>query len=65
MGDLLGRLASYFKIRYAIMLIPVCGFAVYDSVFQSFSSILGVLRDAYPDVPVRSEERRVGKECGS
>jgi len=52
MGDLLGRLASYFKIRYAIMLIPVCGFAVYDSVFQSFSSILGVLRDAYPDVPV-------------
>lgn len=52
MGDGLGKLASYFKIRYAIMLIPVCGFAIYDSVFQSFSSILGVLRDAYPDVPV-------------
>ncbi|MCI2241265.1 MFS transporter [Adlercreutzia faecimuris] len=52
MGDLLGKLTSYFKIRYAIMLVPVCGFAIYDSVFQSFSSILGVLRNAYPDVPV-------------
>ncbi|MCI8468155.1 MAG: MFS transporter [Eggerthellaceae bacterium] len=52
MGDVLGRLTSYFKIRYAILLIPICGFAIYDSVFQSFASILGVLQTTYPDVPV-------------
>ena len=33
------------------MLVPVFGLAVYDSVFSAFSSILGVLGDAYPDVP--------------
>lgn len=52
MKVLLEKLMSYFKIRYAILLIPVCGFAIYDSVFQSFSSILGVLKDNYPDIPI-------------
>ncbi len=52
MGVLLERVASYFKVRYAILLIPICGFAIYDSVFQSFSSLLGVLKDTYPDVPI-------------
>ncbi|MEC4272658.1 MFS transporter [Adlercreutzia sp. R25] len=50
--NLLDCLRSYFNIRYAILLVPICGFAVYDSVFQAFSSILAVLRDSYPDVPV-------------
>ncbi len=54
MGTLLGKLKSYFSIKYAILLIPVCGFAVYDSVFQAFASILGMLHEAYPDISVTS-----------
>lgn len=52
MGRVLGRLRAYFSIRYAILLVPICGFAIYDSVFQAFSSILAVLSETYPDAPV-------------
>lgn len=50
--ELFGGIAGYFKIEHAIFLIPICGFALYDSVFQAFSSLLGILREAYPDVSV-------------
>lgn len=43
---------GYFKVEHALLLVPIFGFALYDSVFQAFSSILGVLSDAYPDVSV-------------
>ena len=46
------RIAGYFKIEHLLFLIPICGFALYDSVFQAFSSILAVLKDSYPDVSV-------------
>nr|WP_260620365.1 MFS transporter [Gordonibacter massiliensis (ex Traore et al. 2017)] len=49
--ETLRRFLSYFRIEHALILVPVFGFAVYDSVFSAFSSILGVLGDAYPDVP--------------
>lgn len=52
MKRLLNGIVRYFKIEHLPFLIPICGFALYDSVFQSFSSILGVLKDAYPNVPV-------------
>ena len=46
------KIQDYFRLEQALLLIPICGFALYDSVFQSFSSILGVLSDAYPNVSV-------------
>lgn len=46
------KVKDYFRLERALFLIPICGFALYDSVFQAFSSILGALTDAYPDVPV-------------
>lgn len=52
MGNLLASFARYFKIDHLVLLVPICGFALYDSVFQSFSSILAALSNAYPDVPV-------------
>lgn len=52
MNRLLGRVVGYFKIEHLLFLIPICGFALYDSVFQAFSSILAVLKDVYPDVSV-------------
>ena len=52
MRRLFQGIRDYFKLEHALFLIPICGFALYDSVFQSFSSILGVLTDAYPDVSV-------------
>lgn len=52
MNGLLGRVVGYFRIEHIIFLIPICGFALYDSVFQAFSSILAVLKDVYPDVSV-------------
>lgn len=52
MKRLFRRVKGYFKLEHALFLIPICGFALYDSVFQAFSSILGALTDAYPDVPV-------------
>ena len=52
MGGLLSKVVRYFKIPHALLLIPICGFAIYDSVFSSFSSILAVLRDTYPEAPV-------------
>ena len=51
MRETLRKFVAYFRIEHALVLIPVFGFAVYDSVFSAFSSILGVLGDAYPDVP--------------
>lgn len=52
MKSLFKRAKDYFWLEHALFLIPICGFALYDSVFQAFSSILGALTDAYPDVPV-------------
>ena len=52
MGNVLFRIVGYFKIKHAVALIPICGFALYDNAFDSFSSILAVLRDTYPDVSV-------------
>lgn len=52
MRGLLSKVSGYFKIEHALFLIPICGFALYDSVFQAFSSILGVLKDSYPGVSV-------------
>ena len=52
MKGLVERVKDYFRLENALFLIPICGFALYDSVFQAFSSILGALTDAYPDVPV-------------
>lgn len=49
---LFDNVISYFRIEHLIFLVPICGFALYDSVFQAFSSILGVLREAYPDASV-------------
>ena len=49
--EMLGRFVAYFKIEHALFLVPIFGFAIYDSVFSAFSSILAVLGDAYPDVP--------------
>lgn len=49
---LFDNVVSYFRIEHLIFLVPICGFALYDSVFQAFSSILGVLREAYPDASV-------------
>ena len=46
------KIRNYFKLDHALLLIPICGFALYDSVFQSFSSILGVLTDSYPGVSI-------------
>nr|WP_253904673.1 MFS transporter [Adlercreutzia sp. ZJ473] len=45
-------IVEYFAIEHALFLVPIFGFALYDSVFQSFSSILGALSDSYPDVSV-------------
>lgn len=52
MKGLVERVKDYFRLENALFLIPICGFALYDSVFQAFSSILGALTDAYPDVSV-------------
>ena len=45
-------LIDYFKVGHPLFLIPVCFFAVYDSVFSAFSTIVAQLTAAYPDVPV-------------
>lgn len=44
------KLVDYFRVEHLLALIPICGFAVYDSVFASFSAILATLSEAYPDV---------------
>ena len=49
--ETLRRLVGYFRIEHALFLVPIFGFAIYDSVFSAFSSILAVLGEAYPDVP--------------
>ena len=51
MRETLRRLVGYFRIEHALFLVPIFGFAIYDSVFSAFSSILAVLGEAYPDVP--------------
>lgn len=52
MGNRLHRVISYFRIEHALLLIPIGGFAVFDSASSAFSSILGILQESYPDVPV-------------
>lgn len=52
MWKLFRGIRNYFKLEHALFLVPICGFALYDSVFQSFSSILGVLTDSYPGASV-------------
>lgn len=48
---LLENILGYFQIKHALLLIPICGFAIFDSVFSAFSSILAVLSETYPEVP--------------
>jgi MFS family permease len=43
------RVVNYFKVDHAIILIPVCAFAIFDSVFNSFSSVLALIGDDYRD----------------
>lgn len=50
MGNRFRRFIGYFKLHHALYLIPICAFAVYDSVFSAFSSILALLSDTYPTV---------------
>ena len=50
MKELLGSIAGYFKVRHALFLIPIGAFAIYDSVFSAFSSVLAILWELYPDV---------------
>jgi len=51
MKKLLGGLVAYFNVEHALFLIPIFAFAVYDSAFAEYSSILAMLSDVYPDVP--------------
>lgn len=50
MKGLFGRIAGYFRVRHMLLLIPIGAFAIYDSVFSAFSSVLAVLWEMYPDV---------------
>lgn len=52
MRGFFSKVGNYFKISHLLFLIPICGFALYDSVFQAFSSILADLQLSYPDVSV-------------
>lgn len=45
-------IVAYFRVEHAIVLIPVCSFAVFDSAFSAFSSVLAMIGDQFPDVPV-------------
>lgn len=47
---LLSSIAGYFRVHSAFLLIPIGAFAVYDSVFSAFSSVLAMLWEMYPDV---------------
>ncbi len=51
MKELLRSIAGYFRVQHALFLIPIGAFAIYDSVFSAFSSVLAVLWEMYPDVP--------------
>lgn len=51
MRKLLRGIAGYFKVQHMLFLVPIGAFAIYDSVFSAFSSVLAVLWDMYPDVP--------------
>ena len=50
MRETFHRFFAYFRVEHALVLVPVFGFAVYDSVFSAFSSVLAVLWEMYPDV---------------
>lgn len=45
-----GGLASYFQVKNAIVLVPVCAFAIFDSAFSSFSAVLAEVGKQFPDV---------------
>lgn len=47
---ILARISNYFKIEHAIILVPVFAFAIFDSAFNSFSSVLALIGEDYPDV---------------
>lgn len=51
MKELLRSIAGYFRVQHALFLVPIGAFAIYDSVFSAFSSVLAVLWEMYPDVP--------------
>lgn len=51
MKELLRSIAGYFKVQHLLFLIPIGAFAIYDSVFSAFSSVLAMLWEMYPDVP--------------
>lgn len=50
MKELLRSIAGYFKVQHLLFLVPIGAFAIYDSVFSAFSSVLAVLWEMYPDV---------------
>lgn len=50
MKELLRDIAGYFKVQHVLFLVPIGAFAIYDSVFSAFSSVLAVLWEMYPDV---------------
>ena len=50
MKGLLGSIAGYFRVHHLILLVPIGAFAIYDSVFSAFSSVLAMLWETYPEV---------------
>lgn len=44
------RVAAYFCVSNMILFIPITCFAIYDSAFSSFSSILAMLWQLYPSI---------------
>lgn len=50
MRELLRSIAGYFRVQHLLFLVPIGAFAIYDSAFSSFSSVLAVLWELYPQV---------------
>lgn len=46
----LSRISDYFRIEQAIVLVPVCTFAIFDSAFNAFSSVLALISEDYQGV---------------
>ena len=50
MKGFFSSIAGYFRVQHLLLLVPIGAFAIYDSVFSAFSSVLAVLWEMYPDV---------------
>jgi MFS family permease len=44
------RIRNYFRVEHAIILVPVCTFAIFDSAFNAFSSVLVLISEEYPEL---------------